>query len=192
MSVRGSSNSVSSRASVSSMASSASSAAAAEAAAAALLARDRRFQAAQADGRRFDGLERSDAAADESYTFVQLADPQFGMLAFTAGLQWWRSLRPLVRLATCGRNDGRALIPVPELGAELEDLEEEALLEMEIELSQRAVKAVNRLTPRPRFAIVCGDLVNAYPAQSPRLNAEQVEIFKDIYSQVHPDIKLVS
>lgn len=35
----------------------------------------------------------------------------------------------------------------------------------EVELTQRAVDAVNRLRPRPRFMVLCGDLVHAMPGR---------------------------
>lgn len=33
----------------------------------------------------------------------------------------------------------------------------------EVELTKQAVKAVNKLAPRPRFMALCGDLVHAMP-----------------------------
>lgn len=33
----------------------------------------------------------------------------------------------------------------------------------EVELTKQAVEAVNRLVPRPRFMVLCGDLVHAMP-----------------------------
>jgi hypothetical protein len=146
--------------------------------------------------RRYAGLVRDDSASEE-YSFVQLADTQFGMLPQIKTVQWLRSLRRVVSLATCGLKDGRSVIPVPLLVGEPEEEEEEAtldadaLLELEIELSRKTVQAINALTPRPRFAVVCGDLVHAYPDKQPELNAEQVKIFKEVFSQVHPEIALV-
>jgi len=35
--------------------------------------------------------------------------------------------------------------------------------DIEVQLTTKAVEAVNRMQPRPRFFIVCGDLVDAMP-----------------------------
>lgn len=36
----------------------------------------------------------------------------------------------------------------------------------EVQLTQQAVEAVNRLNPRPRFMALCGDLVHAMPGNT--------------------------
>ena len=38
--------------------------------------------------------------------------------------------------------------------------------EAEIELCRRSVEVINRMRPRPKFVIVCGDLVDAMPQVS--------------------------
>lgn len=35
----------------------------------------------------------------------------------------------------------------------------------EVELTKQAVEAVNQLRPRPRFMVLCGDLVHAMPGR---------------------------
>lgn len=35
----------------------------------------------------------------------------------------------------------------------------------EVQLTRQAVEAVNKLTPRPRFMVLCGDLVDAMPGR---------------------------
>lgn len=35
----------------------------------------------------------------------------------------------------------------------------------EVQLTRQAVQAVNKLSPRPRFMILCGDLVHAMPGE---------------------------
>lgn len=35
----------------------------------------------------------------------------------------------------------------------------------EVELTKQAVEAVNHLRPRPRFMVLCGDLVHAMPGR---------------------------
>jgi serine/threonine-protein phosphatase CPPED1 len=45
----------------------------------------------------------------------------------------------------------------------------------EVEMMKAAIAHINRL--RPRFVIVCGDLVNAYPAgPTSKLQAQQVHV----------------
>uniref|UniRef100_A0A3B3V4Q9 Calcineurin-like phosphoesterase domain-containing protein n=1 Tax=Poecilia latipinna TaxID=48699 RepID=A0A3B3V4Q9_9TELE len=39
--------------------------------------------------------------------------------------------------------------------------------EEEVVLTKQAVAGVNQLRPRPRFMVLCGDLVNAMPGRSP-------------------------
>lgn len=36
----------------------------------------------------------------------------------------------------------------------------------EVELTKQAVEAVNQLRPRPRFMVLCGDLVHAMPGRT--------------------------
>lgn len=38
----------------------------------------------------------------------------------------------------------------------------------EVELTKQAVEAVNQLRPRPRFMVLCGDLVHAMPGRLKR------------------------
>lgn len=59
----------------------------------------------------------------------------------------------------------------------------------EIALTKIAIEKANQLVPRPRFFIVCGDLVNAFP--SARYRDDQVKTFKDLFAQLHSDVPLV-
>lgn len=59
--------------------------------------------------------------------------------------------------------------------------------EQETELFSRAVEHINRL--KPRFVIVCGDLVNAAPGGP--ANPAQVREFKRIAAKIDPSIPLV-
>ncbi|XP_035210053.1 serine/threonine-protein phosphatase CPPED1-like, partial [Stegodyphus dumicola] len=59
----------------------------------------------------------------------------------------------------------------------------------EIELAKRAIKAVNAMSPRPRFFIICGDLVDAMPGTE-YCNAQDKD-FIHIFKKLHPDIPLV-
>jgi len=56
---------------------------------------------------------------------------------------------------------------------------------------EKAVAAINAMTPPPRFVIVCGDLIHAFPKQA-ALAAQQVADFKNIMGKVHSNIPLVS
>lgn len=35
----------------------------------------------------------------------------------------------------------------------------------DIQYTERAVECINNLHPRPKFVVVCGDLLNAYPGE---------------------------
>jgi 3',5'-cyclic AMP phosphodiesterase CpdA len=59
----------------------------------------------------------------------------------------------------------------------------------EIRLSELLVAKCNRLEPKPRFLVVCGDLTDADP--STRMRHEQVRDFKRIFSKLDPSIPLV-
>jgi 3',5'-cyclic AMP phosphodiesterase CpdA len=53
--------------------------------------------------------------------------------------------------------------------------------------AERAVAHINRL--KPRFAVVCGDLVHPFPGA--KGNSEKVEEFRRIFSKVDPSVPLV-
>lgn len=59
----------------------------------------------------------------------------------------------------------------------------------EVELTKQAVEAVNRLQPRPRFMVLCGDLVHAMPDTPFR--AEQERDLKAALKDTDPSIPLV-
>lgn len=67
---------------------------------------------------------------------------------------------------------------------------------VDIANAERAVEVINRV--RPRFAVVCGDLINMMPEIYPHLSEEirgtramQVRDFKRVFEQVSADIPLV-
>ncbi|CAK9099286.1 Serine/threonine-protein phosphatase CPPED1 (Calcineurin-like phosphoesterase domain-containing protein 1) [Durusdinium trenchii] len=142
------------------------------------------------NGRRFAGLDKSEDR--EEYAFVQMADPQFGMLSSVAKLQWLIPMQSVIYAATCGFVKGKSVLPIPvvmkpkQLGARRKPDWDE----VEIDLSRRAVKLINQMSPRPKFVVVCGDLVHAFPSEGAK-QAAQVETFKKIYSEIHRDIPLV-
>ncbi|XP_072312463.1 serine/threonine-protein phosphatase CPPED1 [Eucyclogobius newberryi] len=59
----------------------------------------------------------------------------------------------------------------------------------EVELTKQAVEAVNRLQPRPRFMVLCGDLVHAMPDTPFR--DEQERDLKEVLKGTDPSIPLV-
>lgn len=99
--------------------------------------------------------------------------------------QWWlSSLRRIISALSFGLLDWPLC---PEYDSSLCP---EEVDELEKKMCRAAVEQINKLRPRPAFAIVCGDLVNAYP-----LDAEQQKIqikdFKDITAKICKDIALV-
>jgi len=60
----------------------------------------------------------------------------------------------------------------------------------EIELCEKAVAAINRMRPSPRFFTICGDLVDAMPGVSSS-KAAQVMDFKKVFAKLDPKIPLV-
>lgn len=132
-------------------------------------------------------LESQGEWREDGFTFVQLADTQFGLLSATKPQQWMRRLR-VIEPMTCGLVKGNELIPLPLDGRP--DMTEEDAYEEEKAFSRRAVDAINAMEPRPAFAVVCGDLVHAAPSDG-ELQEQQVADFKAIFSEVHADIPLV-
>ncbi|GFT07137.1 hypothetical protein NPIL_178771 [Nephila pilipes] len=61
--------------------------------------------------------------------------------------------------------------------------------EKEIKLTKAAIEAINAMNPRPRFFVVCGDLIDAFPGTS--LRYPQEKDFVRLFKELHPDIPLV-
>ncbi|KAM9425885.1 serine/threonine-protein phosphatase CPPED1 [Pholidichthys leucotaenia] len=59
----------------------------------------------------------------------------------------------------------------------------------EVELTKQAVEAVNQLRPRPRFMVLCGDLVHAMP-DTPFREAQERDL-KAVLKATDPSIPLV-
>ncbi|XP_062859875.1 serine/threonine-protein phosphatase CPPED1 [Trichomycterus rosablanca] len=59
----------------------------------------------------------------------------------------------------------------------------------EVQLTKQAVEAINKLQPRPRFLVLCGDLVHAMPGCPFR--EEQEKDLKEVLRGIHPEIPLV-
>ena len=59
----------------------------------------------------------------------------------------------------------------------------------ELELTRVAIKAANTLRPKPRFFVVCGDMIDAFPTET---NYEaQFSDFKAVFQELDPEIPLV-
>jgi len=61
----------------------------------------------------------------------------------------------------------------------------------EVALTRTAIMAANRMEPKPRFFIVCGDLVDAFPETYGELRTRQENDFKEVFSELDPNIPLV-
>ncbi|XP_006867266.1 PREDICTED: calcineurin-like phosphoesterase domain-containing protein 1 isoform X1 [Chrysochloris asiatica] len=61
--------------------------------------------------------------------------------------------------------------------------------EQEIRLTEQAVHAINKLNPRPRFLVLCGDLIHAMPGMPWR--KEQTADLQRVLKGVHSEIPLV-
>lgn len=61
--------------------------------------------------------------------------------------------------------------------------------DQEVELTRKAIQAVNAMAPRPKFFVVCGDLVQCTPGEY--LRDEQEADFIKEFSKLNSDIPLV-
>uniref|UniRef100_A0A8C5P3U0 Calcineurin-like phosphoesterase domain containing 1 n=1 Tax=Jaculus jaculus TaxID=51337 RepID=A0A8C5P3U0_JACJA len=61
--------------------------------------------------------------------------------------------------------------------------------EQEVRLTEQAVEAINKMNPKPKFFVLCGDLVHAMPGMPWR--KEQTEDLRRVLTAVNRDIPLV-
>lgn len=59
----------------------------------------------------------------------------------------------------------------------------------EIKLTKQAINLVNKMLPRPKFFVVCGDLIDAMPGTMHR--TAQEEDFKKIFQGLDSEIPLI-
>ncbi|CAG2118683.1 unnamed protein product, partial [Medioppia subpectinata] len=60
----------------------------------------------------------------------------------------------------------------------------------EIALTQQAITEWNAMQPKPKFVVICGDLVDDLPGREPR-RAKQIADFKQVFQALDKDIPLV-
>jgi hypothetical protein len=60
----------------------------------------------------------------------------------------------------------------------------------EIDLTRDAIKEWNAMDPKPKFVVICGDLVDDYPGAEPR-RGDQLRDFKNVFSELDSKIPLV-
>eukprot|EP00300_Choanocystis_sp_HF-7_P024704 c26225_g1_i1.p1 GENE.c26225_g1_i1~~c26225_g1_i1.p1 ORF type:complete len:367 (-),score=80.37 c26225_g1_i1:53-1153(-) len=132
-----------------------------------------RFKLAQ--NRKFHGITETEWS--DEFSFVQLADTQLGMFGpFKSGIKG--AGVKLYQMAG-GSFDHR-----PELSADESYVAELLMCEL-------SVSSINAIEPPPKFVIVCGDLINAYPNSKPSLIERQQSDFKRIFEKLNPNIPLV-
>ncbi|GIY04312.1 hypothetical protein CDAR_617431 [Caerostris darwini] len=61
--------------------------------------------------------------------------------------------------------------------------------EEEIRLTKKAIQLINTMTPKPKFFIVCGDLIHAFPGGKDRL-AQENDFIK-VFKELNEDIPLI-
>ncbi len=145
---------------------------------------DQRFTLAQ--NRTYTAFDQEDERWRGEWYFIQMADTQFGM---AAGIKnFWQS--PMYRGLQMLSSFTFGMLRLPAPIDLMSNLTAEQAYAVELEYSRRAVGIVNNMQPRPAFLVVCGDLVNAFPDKEAQ-QADQVKDFKNIFSQVHPDIHLM-
>jgi len=63
--------------------------------------------------------------------------------------------------------------------------------EKEIELGERAVEILNKMRPKPKFFVMCGDLCHAFPDEEPEIRQRQEADFKKIFEKLDPEIPFI-
>ena len=100
-----------------------------------------------------NAVERLETGSEE-YTFAQLADVQIGMMRAMGNVQWLIKYRALFQLMSLCQESGKKQIPIPTVRSDNKALKGRPLYEeqvrMELELSERAVRILNNLQPRPK------------------------------------------
>ncbi|CAF1381183.1 unnamed protein product, partial [Didymodactylos carnosus] len=66
----------------------------------------------------------------------------------------------------------------------------QTLWDVEIRATRNVIKKLNKMDPKPRFFIVCGDLVDAFPHEDPFRSRQETDI-KKVFSELDSSIPLV-
>ncbi|CAF0893039.1 unnamed protein product [Brachionus calyciflorus] len=62
----------------------------------------------------------------------------------------------------------------------------------EIYYLKLVIQSINQLSPLPKFLVICGDLVDAYPYENlAQMRTDQIKDLKEILSELNPSIQLV-
>lgn len=61
--------------------------------------------------------------------------------------------------------------------------------EEEIRLTKIAIQHANKMNPKPKFFVVCGDLINAFPGKMHR--EAQIKDFKEVFKELDTQVPLV-
>ncbi|CAF1010811.1 unnamed protein product [Rotaria sp. Silwood1] len=62
--------------------------------------------------------------------------------------------------------------------------------DIEIEATRAVIKKINQMKPKPKFFIVCGDIVDAFPFEEP-FRSQQEKDIKNVFNELDPSIPLV-
>ena len=105
------------------------------------------------------------------FRFIQAADPQFGLIDEFRNVNWDGPVEDAIRESA--QYKARAA----------------SIWDEEIRLCELAISQWNTMSPRPRFVVICGDLVNDFPGDHQR--DDQLSDFKRTFQKLTTDIPLV-
>lgn len=103
--------------------------------------------------------------------FIQAADSQFGLIDEFRFVDWSGDIGKAIEQSKAYKARG-----------ENEWTEE-------IRLSTMAINQWNQMFPRPKFVVICGDLINDYPGR--KFNQPQIDDFKQVFRKLDEEIPLV-
>ena len=154
-------------------------------------------------------VDLSERSWSGEFSFIQLADTQFGLATSIVGAivsgKLDMDLQPflkaevnsVVQASREAKNSSNTKGQTSGDVASDKNVNYDEVLsflyDRELEFSRRAVAVINAMSPAPKFVVVCGDLVNQYPTvqKGPLGQQRQVKDFKSIFSQVRDDIELL-
>jgi len=64
----------------------------------------------------------------------------------------------------------------------------------EMKLTKESIERINAMKPKPKFYVICGDMLDAFPyegVENQVLRAKQYEDFTKVFQALDPDVKLV-